>query len=97
MVTNIGTSTFTALLNGSVVESFSASTDTTSADNFFGFTGITFDEIRIDAGGNDVMALDNLQLGTTSVPEPTSMALLGLASISGIGLRLSQRRRAKVA
>ena len=41
------TSTFTALFNGNVIESFSASTDSTSSSNFFGFTNIQFNELAI--------------------------------------------------
>ena len=53
MVTNPGTSTFTALLDGAVVESFAAATNFNSASDFYGFSGITFDQIRVDVGGNE--------------------------------------------
>jgi hypothetical protein len=80
LVTNSGISTFEALLNNSVVESFSAPTDLNSSTNFYGFTGVTFDAIRITAGGIDginvgLAAIDNIQFGTAtaqSVPEPFS-------------------------
>ena len=49
MVTNGTTDTFTALLNGVVVET--ASTVTGAAFSFYGFTGIVFDEIRVGIGG----------------------------------------------
>lgn len=76
LVTNIGTSTFQALLNNSVVDSFSAATDVTSSNNFYGFTGVTFDAIRVTAPGNGAAIIDNIQLGTAtaqSVPEPFSI------------------------
>ncbi len=75
MVTNQGTSTFEALLNGTVVESFSSATDYQNiTNNFYGFTGITFDAIRVDAtsapGG--FALIDNIQFSSaaTAVPEP---------------------------
>jgi hypothetical protein len=56
MQTNLGTSTFTALLNGTPVESFNASTDLSflpdlsNASNFYGFSGILFNQIEITSG-----------------------------------------------
>jgi hypothetical protein len=87
MVTNPGTSTFTALLANVPVESFSAATTFTSLDDFYGFQGITFDQIRVDVGGfNQAMLLDNLQIGTSAVPEPTTLVLL-------LGLVMMRRRK----
>lgn len=65
MVTNAGTSTFSALLGGvggTVVESFSAPTELFNPINFFGFSNILFDTIRLEPGGfNNALLIDNLQ------------------------------------
>ena len=94
MVTNSGTSTFTALLGGTggaIVESFSSATSTSDINNFFGFKGITFDTIKIDVGGsNNAMLLDNLQnIAADPVPEPASVMLLatGLVGVFGYARR----------
>jgi hypothetical protein len=77
LVTEPSTSTIEALLNGSLVERFSIGTDRVSTNNFYGFTGITFDAIRVTAGGfNGIAIIDNIQFGTAtaqSVPEPFSI------------------------
>ena len=66
MITNAGTSTFTARLGGVTVESFTAPTDTDTSTSFFGFTGIVFDEILVTAGGsNGAALLDTVQAGGT--------------------------------
>ena len=92
--TNAGTSTFTALLAGMSVESFNAATNSSNTNNYFGFSGITFDTIRVDPGGTGGAALiDNLQFiasSTSVVPESNSMALMGL---SVLGLCAMHRRR----
>jgi hypothetical protein len=76
LATTPRTSTFEALLNNSVVESFSNATSL-GANNFYGFTGVTFDTIRVTPGGSDnTVYLDNLQFGndnTQNVPEPFSI------------------------
>ena len=93
MVSNNSPWSFEALLGNSVVESFNASVGVT-ANDFYGFTGITFDQIRITTQG-DFMLIDNIQLGagTTDIPEPASLALLG-AALAGFGMT---RRRGKAA
>ena len=90
MVTNPGTSVFTALLDGNVVEQFSAFTAAGPANtnNYYGFSNILFDEIRIDPGGYlNAMVLDNLEFSPAPapVPEPGSLLLLGSGLVSMLG------------
>jgi hypothetical protein len=91
-VSNPGTSTFTARLGGTTVESFSAATSVATPFPFYGFQGITFDEILINAGGsNNAALIDNIQTGSSAaVPEPTTLLLLG----SGAFVAWRHRRRA---
>jgi hypothetical protein len=84
--TNPGTSLFEALLNGVVVESFSAPTTFPSNNDFFGFQGIAFDQIRVTAGSNGDAVIDNIQLGAP-VPEPATLAVFGLMAIGAFGVR----------
>ena len=80
-ITNPGTSTFTALLGGATVEQFSATTDLSNVVNFFGFEGIPFDTIEVSPGGtNSAFRFDNFQF--SAVPEPNSLALLGLGFLA---------------
>ena len=70
-----------ALLGASVVESFSQSvTFNNSSTAFLGFSGISFDSIRVTANVGEGL-VDNVQIGnraSINVPEPGSLALLGL-------------------
>ena len=95
MVTNQGTSTFTALLNGVVAETFTLGTTVFSSNNFYGFTNILFDEIQVTPGGYGSYALiDNIQLGssaTESVPEPASV--LGLLALGALGAGSARKRQ----
>ena len=80
MASNRATHVLSAYLNNSLVETFNVDGSTWG---YYGFTGIVFDEIRMDA--NAAMLIDNLQFSTsTSVPEPASIALLSLG-LAGIG------------
>lgn len=90
-VSSAGTATFEALLNGNLVESGIGMTSTNNSINFFGFTGITFNQIRLSVNSFDnAFVIDNLQT-VSSVPEPESWALL----LVGMGLVGIASRRDK--
>ena len=99
-ITNSGTSTFTALLGGTTVSSFSASTDLAgeTTPQWYGFDNtIAFDQINIASGGsNNAFALDNLQVGVVATPEPASMTLVATGLIGMFGVARRRRNRAAV-
>ena len=88
LATNPGTTTFNAYLGGTLVESFSAATSYSQSNDFYGFTGISFDRIEILPGGNNLAIVDNLQMAT--VPEPSTFVLAGLGAAA---LVIFRRRR----
>jgi hypothetical protein len=98
--TNPGTSTFEALLNGSVVDSFTAGSNRNGINSFYGFTGVTFDALRVTAGGTGVAVIDNIQLGPAvtaqSVPEPFSIigTLVGGAAALRLRKKLADANKA---
>jgi hypothetical protein len=93
LVTNTGTSSFSALLGGAPVDSFSAST---GAQAYYGFTGESFDEIQITPGGlYNVGVLVNVQLGSEPVPEPSAFALLGSGLLGLLTLSLVKATRSR--
>lgn len=107
--TNPGLSTFTALLDGVVVEQLESPTTITGNGSgqltYFGFQGIVFDTLAISAGGtNGAYRLDNLQFGDVTpssgrtdalVSEPGALALglVGVAMLVGAGRRESEQHR----
>ncbi len=90
--TNPGVSTFTALLNNTVVYSFADNVDLSgrTTPTWYGFdSSIAFDQINIVSGGsNTAFVLDNLEVGKAAVvtPEPASLVLLatGLFGVAGV-------------
>lgn len=95
--TNAGRSRFRALNNGTVVFSSSAFVDLYRTDNYYGFTGITFDQIIVEPGGvNGAAVFDNLQLGTVAqvvMPEPSTLTLLApVLPLTGMMLRRRKPR-----
>lgn len=90
------TTVFTALLAGVPVESATPATDFTSTNNFYGFVGVTFDEIRVNVGtsAGGKALIDNLQMGqrAAAVPEPSGL-LLGAAAATAAALWARLRRR----
>lgn len=94
---NAGTGTFTSFLNGTQVETFSASLVNTAlpesnvnrVGNIFGFTGSLFDQITFTTAGSSGASFDNLAFNVAPVPLPASLPLL----LAGAGAMFAVRRR----
>jgi len=82
--------TFEAILGGSTVDSFSANVGNGSANNFYGFSGISFDSIRLTSNAGDYFLMDNVQL-SSAVPEPSTWAML-ILGFAGVGYMAYRRR-----
>ena len=101
IATNPGTTTFTAKLNGLMVETYESGTDFDDpAISFQGFQNITFDEIDISVGSGQAL-IDNIQLGEgevrgpmVPVPANASWALIALVLLLlSIGFSVINRRQ----
>ncbi len=83
-ISNEQTTTFSAFLDGILIESVALLTN--FSGNYVTVSGYLFDEIRITSvGSNDAYLIDDMQYKSAQVPEPASWALLGIA-IAGFGL-----------
>jgi hypothetical protein len=86
----------TAYLNGVQVDTMFVKTNLTQTNNFFGFTGESFNQVKISwsgAGPNGYLfgaIVSDLALGT---PEPGTLALFGLG-VAGIVTAARRRRKA---
>jgi hypothetical protein len=94
LVSNPTTTTFTALLNGAVVESFTASTNVSSSNNFYGFIGSSgFNAIQIFDDGVGA-AIDNLQIGDpVATPVPFGFTPLPGLAVSGLLCGVNRLRK----
>ena len=99
LVTDIGTSTFSAFLNSALVSTFDRGTDNTQSALFYGFENIQFDRlaVRFVLTGTTTLAftgIDNLRYSGTTVPEPGTLALtLTLGGLGAVAGAVRQRRR----
>jgi len=87
--------TFTALLNGVPVDSFSAVIPTTG--DYFGFEGENFNAIEVALQSNTsgpYFLIDNIELSNAAVPEPASLGLLAFGGAAMLRRRRRSFRRA---
>jgi hypothetical protein len=98
LLSNNGSTTFQAFLNGVLVDTLVTATGQTIIPApYYGFTGFVFDQIRVTpfGTGGGPATIDNIEfdLAPTAIPEPASMLLLG-TGLAGAGLRRWRQKRA---
>lgn len=83
--------TITSSLAGVTLETVTATTYSSSGNDFFGFTGSSFDLITVTVSGSGNAVIDNLELGQSAavVPEPGTAAIVmvGLTGLLAFGRR----------
>lgn len=84
-----------AIRDGVTVASFQTTIGFSSANDFYGFSGVSFDSIRISAESNDYFLIDNVQLSVAAVPEPSTWAMM-ILGLAGLGV-MAHRRASKPA
>lgn len=94
--------TFSALLNGTIVESFTTAVsrppingNPRDPNNFYGFTGLLFNEVNVSVGANgnsSIVGLDTVAFNVAPVPLPASLPML-IAALGGFAL-IRRRRQA---
>ena len=91
----IASATTMSLFNGATAVgslSFSGAPDPAFAGGFAGLQStLAFDRIQVIFSGGPAFALDNIRTANINVPEPGTLALLGLGIV---GLGLGRRRKA---
>ncbi|MBD1856943.1 hypothetical protein Q2T42_26730 [Leptolyngbya boryana CZ1] len=88
------TVTFTALLNGTPIESFTSSSIFDMPGDYYGFTGVTFDQIQIAVGGAELRAagISSLQFGEAT-PVPFGFTPLPGLAVSGLLCGINRLRK----
>ena len=100
LATDVGATTFSAYLNGSLVETFNSATDFSKSSSFYGFEGFEFDRIEVrtvlegTTGQIAFTGIDNLQFASVPAaavlaPEPSTAAMI----FGGVIALFAYRRR----
>ena len=92
LISQTGVTHMSTFLGSTLVETHNFSTNTTSSNNYYGFTNSNFDSLLISVNsGDNAFIADNLQFKVKAVPAPSALvtALFGAAP----GIMLLRRRK----